>query len=976
MTASSTLPPPAIVRYNDWRRIPVAAPDAFTPALPVSVVVSHYEAPEALARTLAALETQDWPRELFEVVIVDDGSRLPPEPPASTPLDVRVVRQEHRGFGPARARNNGVRAAAHDILLFLDGDMLPEPGWIAAHARWHHAASGLLTLGFRAHVSVDGIGADSIRERAGTLDALFAGRPADPPFFERHMTRTGELTSRDDDVFRVVTSCNLGIRRELFDAAGGFDESFTRWGGEDTEFGYRVCTLGGVLVPVRSAFAWHQGRRAEDWERKKRMQGLQRLKIAHLIAHEDFRDARPGRGFAVPQHVVTVETANLPAERVIETAETVLADQVHDLIVRIELPEGDPRLDWVREDFGADSRVRAGPPASALDEFPFAPFHVAVFAGAVFAPGLVHRLRCELGPAAVVHATLDDGSTVAMHRAWALHRARRTGRPASDFGEVVTTTARRLRIAGGNPAPDIAGATLRRWLRGLRIRGQMVFGRLRRIRAPRHARGFVRWLARATRARASHCGQLLTGRRTPSAVPGGSDLPLGAEIAALGPHARAVFHATRRVAPRIADRHLDVVLCDSPAEAPPARLPAVVLSHAAAQLSVPAFDPRVDNPVGWVRGVPPVVAALGPLERLPAGAAAQRIVDPRDRVGLRWCHHLEDVQAFHANVVERAGELARLAANGVVIHLADRDARLRPHLGGELHDLMLAEARGVDTAVRQSLSIRMRRAALRGHSLQSRARQISEAAGLPDPPRLPLVSILLVTKRPEWLPGALSTITRQRYPRLELILGLHGEGFDRAERLADAVPIPSTIVRAAGHVPFGSVLNAAGAAATGTLLTKMDDDDLYDPEHIWDLMLAHEYSGAQLVGKGQEFVYIAGADRTVHRLADGGERYVDVRNAFNGGALLIARDDLARAGGWRRVPGSVDSALIEDVLRVGGRVYRTHGTGVLIVRHGRRHTWKTDDARFLEQAEAVRRGWDPALAGLSDVAQAGTGGAT
>ena len=972
MPAWTTPPPPAIVRYNDWPRIPVAAPDALTPALPVSVIVSYYEAPEALARTLAALETQDWPRDLFEVVIVDDGSRVPLEQPAPTPLDVRVVRQEHRGFGAARARNTGVRAAAHDILLFLDGDMLPEAGWIAAHARWHYAASDLLTLGFRAHVPVDGVSADAIRRRPGTLKDLLAGRPADPPFVERHMTRTDELTSRDDDIFRVVVSANFGIRSELYETAGGFDESFTRWGAEDTEFGYRVYTLGGVLVPVREAFAWHQGRRAENWKAKKRMLRVQRLKIAHLIAHEDFRDARPGRSFTVPQYVVTVETAHLPAERIVETAERILADRVHDLMVRIEMPEKDPRLEWVKEDFGSDPRVRVGPTTSALDEFPVAAFHVAVPAAATFTPGLVHRLRCELGSAAVAQAKLDDGSMVSITRTWALHRARRTGRPAGDFGDVVTVPARTLRIASGSRAP-IVSPVVSPPFRDLGSRLRTVRAKMLRIRAPRHAWWFLRWLAGAVLGRAARFVRLRP-QRSPAAfrpiTADGSQAPLGAEIAALGDRARAVFAATRRVAHRIGDHHVDVMVADTPAGATPADLPLVVLSQAPAQLSVPAFDPLVDNPIGWVRAASLVVAALGPLERLPPGAEARQVVDPRDRASLRWVHHLEDVQAFHAGVVERAGELARLAANGVVIHLADRDARLRPYLGAELHDLMLSDVRGADLAARQSLSIRMRRAALREHSVRSRARQVCEAATLPDAPRLPLVSILLVTRRPELLSGALTMIARQKYPRLEVILGLHGEGFGDVERLVDGLVCASKIVRAAAHMPFGSVLNAAVAASTGTLLAKMDDDDLYDAEHVWDLVLAHEYSGAQLVGKGIEFIYLAGADRTAHCFRDRGERYADPAiNVVGGGALLIARHDLERAGGWRRMRRHVDQALIADVGRAGGKIYQTHGAGFALVRHGRHHTWEMEDAYFLERADEVHPGWDPVLAGLADVPQ-------
>ena len=131
--------------------------------------------------TLAALEGQTWPRDLFEVVIVDDGSEPPVEPPRSSPLAVKVVREERRGFGAARARNTGVRGGtAHDILLFLDSDMLAEAGLITAHARWHHTVADALTLGFHAYVAADDLDAESIRRRTGVVGRAVCGPAAGP----------------------------------------------------------------------------------------------------------------------------------------------------------------------------------------------------------------------------------------------------------------------------------------------------------------------------------------------------------------------------------------------------------------------------------------------------------------------------------------------------------------------------------------------------------------------------------------------------------------------------------------------------------------------------------------------------------------------------------------------------------------------------------------------------------------------------
>ncbi len=885
------------IRYNDWRQVALPAPGAFTPELPVSVVVPYYAAPAELARTLAALEGQTYPRGLFEVVVVDDGSPEPLARPRSTPLDVKVVRQEDRGFGAPRARNTGVRAAAHDIVVFLDGDMLPEAGWLAAHARWHHEVPDAVTLGLWDRVPVDGIDAETIRNRPGTLKELFEGRKGavvSREWLEFHLSRTDDLTSRADDLFRVVASGNLGVRREFYELVGGFDESFTQWGMEDTEFGYRAYTRGGLLVPARDAFAWHQGPWEEEGRAdKEKSLELQRAKCAHLIAHRGFRSGLKGRTFTVPQYVVTLRGDGLPAERLLKVVEHVLAGPMHDLVVRVELDEDHPALAWLERQLGPDPRVRVVAPArSALEEFPASSFHVDLPAGKRLHEDVVHRLRAELGTAVVGRAVFPGGSRASITRAWALHRALRApGEPdASDFGVEVTIPFQKLLPASAGTPASSSSASLPR-----------------------------------------------------------AEYPLGVEIVALGARARAVFRVSRRVARTLAGQHVDVVVADTAAEAAAVEAPVVVLADAPPLLSVPAFDPRVDNPVGWQCRVEPAeVAALGPPKLLPPGCRADRVVRRDDRAALQRIHHLEDVQAFHPTAPSaRAGELVRLAALGVVVHLADGDRRLAPYLGAELFELMTRDVQGLDVDAREALSVRMRRAALREHSLGSRVRQVAERA-LADPPRLPLVSILLVTRRPELLARALAAVRRQTYPRLELVLGLHGEGFGEVApraagqaavtvlRLDAALPLGSvlnaatqaavTVLRLDAALPLGSALNAATQAARGTLLTKMDDDDMYGPEHVWDLVLAREYSRAELVGKGQEFAYLAASDRTIRQFSGGGEQY-GTTDLLAGGTLLITRHMLDRVGGWKRSRQAVDQALIHAVARTGSMIYRAHPHG-------------------------------------------------
>lgn len=488
-------PPPAAVRYNDWPA--VALPDfgAFAPDKPVSVIVPTYQAPEALALTLAGLERQDWPRGLLDVVVVDDGSNPPVRPPPNSSLNLRVVRQPRRGFGLARARNTGARTAAHDILVFLDGDVIAEAELVRAHARWHHVIGDALTQGFCACVSVAGLRAETVRNHHGVLDTLFADRSFDAPWIERHMARTGDLTSRHTDLFRAVIGHNFAISRALFDEAGGFDESFDRYGGEDTEFGYRVQVKGGLLVPVREAFAWHQGRWRDERGAKHRAMRLQAEKLAHLIPEPGFRPASPPARYSVPRHVVTLGTGTEPIERLVQTADALLAGPNVNFALCIDTASEDVRI-RLSSRYQDDPRVRVDSGISSIEIFPASPLHVLVPAGARIGSDALTRLEAALGDAVAARVTVEsEGREITITRAWALHRARRAGGSAADYGDTRNLPDRVLRSArpvkaswGGDTAP-------KRGPHGT------AFAMLARVRAEaRHVRGFrsgwrfVRWL--------------------------------------------------------------------------------------------------------------------------------------------------------------------------------------------------------------------------------------------------------------------------------------------------------------------------------------------------------------------------------------------------------------------------------------------------------------------------------------------------
>ncbi|HAN70922.1 MAG TPA: hypothetical protein DCQ36_04950 [Actinobacteria bacterium] len=238
------------------------------------------------------------------------------------------------------------------------------------------------------------------------------------------------------------------------------------------------------------------------------------------------------------------------------------------------------------------------------------------------------------------------------------------------------------------------------------------------------------------------------------------------------------------------------------------------------------------------------------------------------------------------------------------------------------------------------------------HERRHALRQYGPTAALGD---WPSVSVLLVTHRADFLDHALAQLSRLSYPRLQIVVGAHGDQVDAAamtDRLRD-LPHPAVVVAIDGSATLGEALQRTADRAEGDLVTKMDDDDHYGSEHIWDLVLARQYSGAEVVGKALDWIHLASSDVTVFRPTYPAEKYADF---VAGGTILISRGDLASVGGWRPVPRSVDRALLDRVLQDGGLVYRTHGLGYVYSRRATGHTASVRDEHFLTKVERPYEG--------------------
>jgi len=99
----------------------------------ISVVIPHLNQPEGLDACLASLACQTIDHEMFEVIVVDNGSVVAPDLVAARYRRTRVLREPTPGPGPAR--NLGVRAATGDMVAFIDADCRADPQWLAVAYR-------------------------------------------------------------------------------------------------------------------------------------------------------------------------------------------------------------------------------------------------------------------------------------------------------------------------------------------------------------------------------------------------------------------------------------------------------------------------------------------------------------------------------------------------------------------------------------------------------------------------------------------------------------------------------------------------------------------------------------------------------------------------------------------------------------------------------------------------------------------------
>lgn len=245
-----------------------------------SVVIPTRDKAEQLRLTLRCL-ARNRAGDGWDIVVVDDGctdhTGAVLAEAVGHGLPVRVVRG--RGAGRSAARNTGAVAATGSILIFLDDDILVPESFVAAHVAAHGTGAGYPDQADCPAAVPVGTGGDAggsvvhgpLRELPRAAE-LLAAAPADPHsgavagHFGRTVRNALELLvlAMANSVVPPVApwlacvGANVSLPRSLWQASGGFDESFgLRWGCEDLEYGYRLHAAGATMALAPAAAGVH-----------------------------------------------------------------------------------------------------------------------------------------------------------------------------------------------------------------------------------------------------------------------------------------------------------------------------------------------------------------------------------------------------------------------------------------------------------------------------------------------------------------------------------------------------------------------------------------------------------------------------------------------------------------------------------------------------------------------------------------------
>ena len=210
----------------------------------LALVITTHERPDALAAVLDSVSRQRIAP--AEIIIADDGSGpdtrdVTAEFTTRSRVPARVVSQPHEGFRAARLRNLGIAATSADYIVFIDGDMVLHPEFVADHEAI--ARPGYYTQGVRVLTDA-ALTRELIAEPATRPQLWSAGLGGLRRLYLLRSPTLANMTRQLANHLIAIKSCNLAAWRSDLVRVNGFNEDFEGWGPEDKELCVRFDNAG------------------------------------------------------------------------------------------------------------------------------------------------------------------------------------------------------------------------------------------------------------------------------------------------------------------------------------------------------------------------------------------------------------------------------------------------------------------------------------------------------------------------------------------------------------------------------------------------------------------------------------------------------------------------------------------------------------------------------------------------------------
>jgi GT2 family glycosyltransferase len=202
-----------------------------------SIIIPTYNRPDRLSTCLQSLAEIDYPRDNFEVIVINDGSQMPLENhliPLEKSLNISLITQPNSG--PAKARNRGAFMAKGKYLAFTDDDCQPAIDWLRKLEAQFTITPDCLIGGKTVNALPDNPYSTASQQLIDYLYSYYNANPEQARFF---------------------ASNNFALPTAYFQSIGGFNTTFPLAAGEDREFCDRLLAQDYSMIYAPEIIVYH-----------------------------------------------------------------------------------------------------------------------------------------------------------------------------------------------------------------------------------------------------------------------------------------------------------------------------------------------------------------------------------------------------------------------------------------------------------------------------------------------------------------------------------------------------------------------------------------------------------------------------------------------------------------------------------------------------------------------------------------------